>query len=492
MRIEPGIGWGNAKLGMTRRDLVRALGRPTKSEAADDCVYESWESQGVRATLAADTQELDELTVFSNEPGFTRARLDGSDVAFGMSEATLIELLGAPIDTARGAFVQLMFRGLTARLVDGVAVAFTIERDPDDVLVLEPQPSNPELEAAIAANPDDRSAYLVFGDWLTAQGHPRGALIAEHAAGATIDKRQAHLLFGEKLARVADLIVDRTWRLGFLEKVKVASNPERRGGDLSLGGVLEMLLDSLAGRFVRDLTLGISTFESNDYGHEMQVIGAKPRPLLRSLYVGDFEREETELNWSSLGDASVMWAALPNLRELTLRSGTMELGEIVLPELRSFATRTGGLSKANLKSIALARWPKLEHLDVQIGSTNYGCDVELHDFTPLLERLPPSVRHLGLTNTEHSDALVPLLAASPALRQLESLDLSLGTLGVAGGEALIAHHTRFAHLKKLDLSESWLADDLIDRIREKLPQAIAPDQQGDEEEPDNRYIAAGE
>jgi uncharacterized protein (TIGR02996 family) len=487
--MEPGIGWGAAKLGMTRREVLRALGRPSKSDVTDDCFYETWESQRVRATLSLDTQELDELELFEG------ARLDGSDVAFGMDRDALVDVLGEPIEASDAA---LVFRGVSARLLDGKAVAFTVERFEEDVFVLEPQPSNAELEAAIAANPDAQSGYLVFGDWLAQQGHPRGALIAEHAGGARIERKSAEQLLGKTLARVTDMITERTWRWGFLEKAKVASNFDRspnHGGqleDVAVSQVLELLLESLAGRFLRDLTIGISTFESNDYGREMQVLGSKPRPFLRALYLGDFEREETELNWSQLGDASAMWPALGRLRELTLRSGSMQLGEISLPELRSFATRTGGLSKANVRSIAHAHWPKLEHLDVQIGSRGYGSDVELADLRLLLEHVPPTVRHLGVTNTEHANELMPLLAASPVLRQLETLDVSLGTLGAEGAETLLTQHARFAHLKKIDLSQSWLSNDVVDRIRANLPQAVSTDQNDDGGAADDRYIAAGE
>jgi uncharacterized protein (TIGR02996 family) len=37
--------------------------------------------------------------------------------------------------------------------------------------------SNPDLEAAIAANPEDLEAYRVYADWLTAQGDVRGELV---------------------------------------------------------------------------------------------------------------------------------------------------------------------------------------------------------------------------------------------------------------------------------------------------------------------------
>lgn len=41
---------------------------------------------------------------------------------------------------------------------------------------------NPELEAAILAAPDERSNYLVYSDWLTEAGDPRGELVTVQAA----------------------------------------------------------------------------------------------------------------------------------------------------------------------------------------------------------------------------------------------------------------------------------------------------------------------
>jgi hypothetical protein len=322
--------------------------------------------------------------------------------------------------------------------------------------------------------------------------------VTAQASGAVLDRRPDDEVLGPVLAPIADMLTRRTWRLGFLEKVRVASNFDRsplHDGELehvSVSEVLALVLDGLAGRFVRDLTIGIVDFEANDYVAEMAVLAARARPLLRSLFLGDFARDETELNWTRLGDAGRLWAALPNLREVTLRSGSMELGELVLPELRTFTILTGGLCKPQLQSIARAQWPKLERLSVQLGSGRYGSDIGLDDLGPLLERIPGSVRHLGITNTEHADALVPMLAVSRVLPQLTELDLSLGTLGEEGASALLTHRARFAHLTRLDLSESWLTPARVNQLREAFPQAVLDDQQYDEQYPDDRYISAGE
>ena len=501
MRVEPGIGWGEAKLGSTLRELVRAFGQPTKTEPFDEFTYSSWESQGVQVAIATATKKVVVVTLMGRdpeEPRFSTANLDGSDLAFGMSQAQLTDALGEPTAVYRDpnrAWSRLTFWGLNLRLVGDALVSIAIEAER---VIKEAKLSNPELEAVIAAAPGEAAGYLVFGDWRLQQGNPRGALVAAQAAGESLDRRIDCEILDASLAPLGDMLTARTWRLGFLEKVRVASTFDRsplHGGketNVPVSEVLSLLFDSLAGRFVRELTIGITDFESNDYGAEMAVLAARPRPLLRSLYLGDFAREETELNWSNLGDAGAMWAALPNLREVTLRSGSMTLGELALPELRSFTTLTGGLRKTELASIARARWPKLEHLSLQLGSSSYGSDLGVDDFGPLLESVPPTVRSLCLTNTEHSDALVTMLAGTRVLGQLESLDLSLGTLGEEGATALLTHRERFGHLEKLDLSQSWLSPDWTKRLRVAFPWAVLDDQQYDLDFPDDRYIAAGE
>ena len=68
---------------------------------------------------------------------------------------------------------------------------------------------NPDLEKAIAADPFDRQAYAVFGDWLQEQGDPRGELIAlqlayKDKAGKALHRRARRLLLGIARRRAKD------------------------------------------------------------------------------------------------------------------------------------------------------------------------------------------------------------------------------------------------------------------------------------------------
>ncbi len=371
---------------------------------------------------------------------------------------------------------------------------------------------NPTLEAAIAANPDDASAYLVYADWLQQQGDPRGTLITmQHALeqapnNTALSEAEREYLSAHQtgllgpLAEYIDMLPERVWHLGFLSSVKVANSftrsPDHEGEEpeFAVEELIAMLLDSDSGRFLRELTVGIVTYQDNDYGAVMATLASQPRPLLRSLFLGDFMSEETELNWSSLGDASALYAALPALRSLTIRNGSMQLGEIRLPELRELRIRTGGFSQANLESVLRAHWPRLEILSLQLGSSSYGSNLSLDHLQPLLDGvgIPATLRHLALGNCSFAEDLIPPLARSKVLPQLRELDLSLGTLGNDGAALLVEHAAAFHHLVRLDLSESWVHDDMIGQLMTTFPNAILAKQRYNARYPDDRYIGGGE
>ena len=80
-----------------------------------------------------------------------------------------------------------------------------------------------------------------------------------------------------------------------------------------------------------------------------------------------------------------------------------------------------------------------------------------------------NVRHLGLMNAIFTDDICAALVDSKILPQLETLDLSMGCMTSAGVETILASKRAFAHLKKLDVSDNAIADNLAER-----PRACAP------------------
>ncbi len=341
-----------------------------------------------------------------------------------------------------------------------------------------PDPNrNLELEALIAANPRAREPYLVYGDWLEERGL----------------RANGRIKLGP-LDDCQDMLSETNWHLGFLRKARLRYTLGRFNGEaanVTIEQALEWLLENPGpGRFLADLTVGLVRHDDNNYGGVCRVIGSRSRPALERLFLGDFEYSECELNWSDIEDASPMWAALPRLRSLTLRGGSMTLGDIVLPELLSFTTVSGGMSGAALASIASASWPKLEKMSLQVGPEG-ASDAALVD--PILNGTGlPELRHLGLTNCNFTAEICTKLANSKILPQLKTLDLSMGTMGPESARLLHENRGAFAHLDQIDVADNYLSDDSTTLLAGICKSVIVGDQRDDDEGPSARYASTFE
>jgi uncharacterized protein (TIGR02996 family) len=363
--------------------------------------------------------------------------------------------------------------------------------------------SNPELEASILADPDDVARYLVYADWLQAQGDPRGELISlQHARlqrdSAELRAREAALLKSQPQVSLGDLepLISKglsvTWRLGFLHTVRVAR--DRFDSTLDVAGTLAQVLASPSAKFVSEVTIGLCHTQQADSNFQAAVdVLAARRPPLRRLFIGDFEYPElTEMSWVDLGDLSALPAALPHLRSLRLRGGSMQLGTLSFPGLRDFTVETGGLPQTELAALCAAKWPLLERLEVWFGAEDYGCDCEFEDLTPLLEGTGrPALRHLGLVNTSLISRHINELADAGVLSQLESLDLSLGTLDDEDAEALVRCRSSFAHLKQLNVRENFLTPRGL-FLASKTVKDLGPSSLQRAAPTEERYVGVGE
>jgi uncharacterized protein (TIGR02996 family) len=371
---------------------------------------------------------------------------------------------------------------------------------------------NEKLEAAIAADPDNADAYLVYADWLQSQNDPRGELIVlQHAnkgaaAKKLLEQNKEHF-FG-KLASAQDLLEAEkyasklgrptTWRWGYLEALRINNKHDRDAefGDgevesIDVDEALGWMLDHSSCRFLRELTVGINTFMDNGYDGTAKVIGKRSLPLLKKLVIGAFISEETELNWSDAGNLEPLYKGVPNLEHLTLRSGTMKVGKIDLPKLKELAIYTGGLDKASLNNILSAKWPHLELLQLQTGDEG---NIKLKDLLPIFEgKIFPKLKHLGLGNSPYSDELCAALVQSKLPAQLESLDLSEGKLGDQGAATLAS--IKWPKLKSINVTENWLTKKgiaALKTIAKEVNDGGKYGQQDDEGDPENRYVSGNE
>ena len=111
-----------------------------------------------------------------------------------------------------------------------------------------------------------------------------------------------------------------------------------------------------------------------------------------------------------------------------------------------------------------SKLPALEHLELWLGDGGYGWDGTVEDLQPLFSgELFPNLKSLGLRNSEIQDEVAIAISKAPILRQLEVLDLSMGTLGDLGGQALL-DSPEVKNLRKLDLRHHYLSTPLEARL----------------------------
>ncbi|MFJ6051595.1 STM4015 family protein [Streptomyces sp. NPDC092307] len=254
---------------------------------------------------------------------------------------------------------------------------------------------------------------------------------------------------------------------------------------------------------VRAIVVG-SWEEAYETGPE-EIIGAlldaRPRlPALRGLFLADMESEQCEISWITQSDIGPLLDGFPELEEFGVRGGSgLVFPAVTHHTLRSLTVETGGMPAASVRGVAGSDLPALEHLDLWLGTSNYGGDAAITDVAPILDgdRLP-RLRHLGLRNSDIQDEIATAVASAPVVARLETLDLSMGVLTEQGGAALLAGQP-LTHLKKLDLHHNYLGAALLERFQEVLgATGVTLDLNrghADEDDYDGRiwrYVAVGE
>ncbi len=222
------------------------------------------------------------------------------------------------------------------------------------------------------------------------------------------------------------------------------------------------------------------------------VSDAAKLPRLRALFIGEMTMEESEISWIEQSDVSGIWKAYPDLTHFQIRGGNgLSLGKIDHPNLTSLIVEAGALDAKVVKQVAEANLPNLKHLELWLGTEEYGANTSPRDLDPILSgRAFPKLEYLGLRNCDYVDEIAASLADAPILDRITSLDLSLGTLTDKGAEALLKS-VRVPLLSRVDLHYHYLSDDMMARLRAAIPGVDVSEQQEDEDD-DYRYVAHGE
>ncbi len=194
---------------------------------------------------------------------------------------------------------------------------------------------------------------------------------------------------------------------------------------------------------------------------------------IEKLFIGDMDYEECEVSWINQGNYSSLWAALPGLRELTIKgSQDLELGEISHENLEALTIICGGLGSDVIASIQKAKLPSLKKLLLYIGVDNYGFDGDADTIKDLLEGADfPSLTYLGIVDSEIQDELAEVVLESKFMGQIETLDLSLGTLTDRGGALLLEKLPAYPGVKKLDVHYHYLSDEMMGKLK-ALPMEV--------------------
>ena len=204
---------------------------------------------------------------------------------------------------------------------------------------------------------------------------------------------------------------------------------------------------------------------------------------IQRLFIGNMGFEDCEVSWIMQGDYSQVWKAMPQLKELTIK-GSMDLtlGEIEHENLESLTIICGGLGTTVIKQIEKAKLPSLKKLLLYIGVEDYGFDGDAGSIKELLANSDfPNLTYLGIVDSEIQDELAQVVLECKYIRQIETLDLSCGTLTDKGGSLLLEKLPELTNIKKLDVHHHYLSDEMMHKIRKLSPEVDVSEQEEAEE-----------
>lgn len=254
---------------------------------------------------------------------------------------------------------------------------------------------------------------------------------------------------------------------------------------------------------VQALLLGVWPEPYENQTPVQALVAASDRfPALKHLFIAEVTFEENEISWIDLGDLTpVIEAWAGRLETLRVRgSQNLVIAPFTSETLTELAFENGGLPAGVPQALAASTLPALRHLEIWLGDEEYGYDTTTVDVEALLAN--PSfgaVRHLGLRNVGEPLEYLTVIAASPLLAQLTTLDLSLGVFGDECVDLLTSG--AFSHLTKIDLSHHYFTGRGITALRAGLSgtELVLDDHQSLEDEGDDpenpydgRWIAVSE
>ncbi|MEM7182682.1 MAG: STM4015 family protein [Spirochaetota bacterium] len=216
---------------------------------------------------------------------------------------------------------------------------------------------------------------------------------------------------------------------------------------------------------------------------------------IKGIFFGDITFEENEVSWIMNDNYGPLLSALPNLEFFQVRGGNgLSLGTIDHKSLKKLVIQTGGMPGNIFEEIANANLPALEHLELWLGTEYYGFESTAEEvvksYRGKQENHLPSLKYLGLRNSDIADEIAALLQGDPILDRIQELNLSRGTISDKGAEALV-NNPAIQKLKKLDLHYNFISDDWAKKLQGLGIKIDLKDRNPDADE-DDRYVSVSE
>lgn len=235
---------------------------------------------------------------------------------------------------------------------------------------------------------------------------------------------------------------------------------------------------------IRALVVGTwASYENDAPGGALILENAAKLGGLEHLFLADIVGEESEISWIEHGELGPLFGALPKLKTLVIRGGAMKFDCKGSETLQKLVVQSGGMPPASVAQLGAASWPALEHLELWLGTDAYGGGSKPEHLQGILNGQSfPSVRWLGLMNSDNADQVAAALMQSPLLAQVRDLDLSMGILTDEGGKALLEAAGSLAHLNSLHLGHHYFGDATRAQVAGALPMVRGLDEPGESDD----------
>ena len=272
--------------------------------------------------------------------------------------------------------------------------------------------------------------------------------------------------------------------------------------DYDNGTTIVSLIDAFAkdpkASSVKELIFGAFDYESSDSTEGIVGKLVEYKDVfknLKAIFIGDITYEENEISWIKQSNVGLVLNAYPQLEHFQVRGGDdLTFGKIDHANLKTLIIESGGLPPNVIAEVSNAQLPELQKLEMWLGSENYGFNSTIEDLATITSgKAFPKLKHLGLMDSEIQNEIAIVVAQSPILHQLETLDLSMGILDDNGGEALLQSEG-IKKLKYLNLRHHYLSDAMMAKLKTLGIEINLDDQEEADVDDDEsyRYIEVSE